>query len=113
MPIFVKFGVDNIFALDVEEAHTIEDVKAKIQELESIPPNQQRLIYKEEADLMDEFTLRAYHIRSKAVLHLVVATPPLRTMWFAAKRRRLCQALARMEEEEAEGEEEGEGRQDG
>ena len=71
MQIFVKTLMCNMITLKVEAMDTIKKVKAKIQDKEGIPTDQQELFYGEHK-LEDECTLSAYNIQSDSTLYILL-----------------------------------------
>ena len=72
MKIYVKTLTGNTITIQIEQSDTIENLKAKIEDMEGIPAGQQTFVFKGEGNFDRRKTLSDYYIENESTLHLVL-----------------------------------------
>ncbi|CAI9726747.1 family [Octopus vulgaris] len=74
MQIFIMTWESRTITIEVHTSDTIENVKAKIENHQGIPPDQQHLLYNGK-ELENDKTLFDYEIENQTTLYLVYRLP--------------------------------------
>lgn len=75
-------------SLEVKSSDTVENLKAKIQEITGVPPYKQRFLFAGKELLEDDRTLADYNIHTESTLTLVIRPPRIRILFEYRKMRK-------------------------
>jgi hypothetical protein len=70
-PVLVKSMTGKNTTVDIHNQMTIEELKLEIENLDGIPPHQQRLVFNGK-EMQDTNKVESYHLKSNDMIHIVL-----------------------------------------